>query len=141
MTFLKLNNGDEILIKEDAKKELLLLLKERTRELGHQMSFEEAEKDPKMVHPNQLTAYCGGTFGEHATKAWWEVEEENQDDDDKPAIKLSEERLAEIRANPKKDPWAEIKARQQPKPRYYSNYWTRKPSRESPGKKKENSAP
>ena len=100
MSFLPLNNGELFFVGEDAKTAIYELLKEKTRKLGHKMSFDEASSDPEMVKPNQYTYYFK-SFKEAARMAWNEVQDDAEDDDEYNIIKVPAARLEEMRARRK----------------------------------------
>ncbi len=104
MSFLPLNNGESFFVGEDAKTAIYDLLVEKTRELGHKMSFKEACDDPEMVYPNQY-AYYFGSFGKAAEMAWREAQdgtEDNDDDDDECIVKISSAKLEEMKIRQEK---------------------------------------
>ena len=68
LLFFDKNNGDKFST-EKPEEDLLTLLVEKTKALGHMLTFAEASADPEMVQPNNY-AYYFGSFGEAAAIAW-----------------------------------------------------------------------
>ena len=134
MSFLPLNNGELFFVGEDAKTAIYELLKEKTRKLGHKMSFKEAISDPEMVHPNQY-AYFFGSFDKAAEMAWREVQDAIEDDDDENNIvKIPAARLEEMRARRKEK--GEPEEQKQEKPRQRPPHFLNWAQRSSPWEKK-----
>lgn len=123
MSFLPLNNGGLFSVGEDAKTAIYELLKEKTRKLGHKMSFKEAISDPEMVHPNQY-AYFFGSFDKAAEMAWGEVQDAIEDDNDENNIvKIPAARLEEMRARRKEQNEEEAKQNKpQQRPHHYLSW-------------------
>lgn len=57
---------------ENPKKQLMKMLVEKTRDVGHVLSFREACEDPDMIDPNNYAFYFG-SFREAAKLAWKEA--------------------------------------------------------------------
>lgn len=68
LLFLNKNNGDKFST-ENPEKDLMDLLIEKTKTLGHMLTSTEASEDPEMVQPNNYAFYFG-SFSEAAKIAW-----------------------------------------------------------------------
>ena len=63
---------------ENPKKQLMKMLIDKTRDVGHLLSFREACEDPNMIDPNNYAFYFG-SFREAAELAWRKVSESKLD--------------------------------------------------------------
>ncbi len=70
-----LNNGDIIRINDarSEKETLLDLLAEKTKAVGHQLSWQEASSIPDMVKPREFINYGFSSFDDAAETAWLKV--------------------------------------------------------------------
>ena len=68
LLFFDKNNGEKFST-ENPERDLMDLLIEKTKILGHMLTFTEASEDPEMVQPNNYAFYFG-SFGEAAKIAW-----------------------------------------------------------------------
>lgn len=105
MLFLPLNNGEVYPIDGDTGKTLFKLLLDKTKLLGHKMSFNEALNDPEMIAPNQYAFYFE-SFEMAAQTAWEEIEaqmDNHVDDEDAAFINYDKSRAEEVKREKQKE--------------------------------------
>lgn len=68
LLFFNKNNGEKFST-ENPERDLMNLLIEKTKILGHMLTFTEASEDPEMVQPNNYAFYFS-SFSEAAKIAW-----------------------------------------------------------------------
>lgn len=78
-TQLPKNKGG-YLYTSNPKEELMRMLTDKTRAVGHMVTFKEASEDPDMVNPNNYAFYFG-SYGEAAKRAWNRVKNSQPNDD------------------------------------------------------------
>lgn len=99
MLFLPLNNGEVYPIDGDTIKILFKFLLDKTKLLGHKMSFNEALSDPEMIAPNQYAFYFE-SFEMAAQMVWEEIEaqaDNRTDDEDAAFVNYDKDRAGEIK--------------------------------------------
>ena len=79
MAIFALNDGTGSIWSSYPYTELWDLLVEKTAEVGHVLTFDEAHRDPKFIDPNCYATSLGGRFSEWAKKAWYAVEARQED--------------------------------------------------------------
>lgn len=71
LIFLNKNNGD-VFSTSNPEKDLMDLLIDKTKTLGHMLTFDEASTIPDMVEPNSYAFYFG-SFSNAAKLAWFKA--------------------------------------------------------------------
>ena len=82
-------NGGGVFQATNPQEDLMNLLVQKTKELGHEVSFSEAKEDPNFVQPNSY-AYYFDSFGRAAKRALYLANLDNDEDETKEPEKTNQ---------------------------------------------------